>query len=188
MKKNWELSSEDFNRFLSWIAPDPAQAGERYESLRRNLITVFTARRCHLAEDLADETLNRAIRRLPDIIETYQGEPAAYIRAIANNLFLEYLKEQSQVTPLSAIDPPAPPVPEEEEESEAACLKRCLAQLPPESHQFILAYYQENKQAKIDHRKKLAGQMGMALNALRLRTHRIRNLLESCMDSCLENS
>jgi DNA-directed RNA polymerase specialized sigma24 family protein len=52
----------------------------------------------------------------------------------------------------------------------------------------VLRYYQENKQAKIDHRKKLAEEMGIAVNALRIRAHRIRVSLEQCIDECLTSA
>jgi hypothetical protein len=49
----------------------------------------------------------------------------------------------------------------------------------------VLQYYQENKQAKIDHRKQLAAGLGVGLNTLRIRAYRIRARLEQCMDECL---
>jgi RNA polymerase sigma factor (sigma-70 family) len=190
MKKDRKLLPADFERFLAWISPDPAQAGDRYNSLHRSLIVIFKAKGCHRAEELADETLDRAICRLPEIIDTYQGAPIAYIRAIANNLFLEYLREQELLTPFPDDDPPPVPVPPADEDGEQAleCLRRCLTRLPSEGRQLVLDYYQEEGQSRIEKRRQLAEQIGIALNALRLRAHRLRATLESCLEQCLEQA
>jgi hypothetical protein len=50
----------------------------------------------------------------------------------------------------------------------------------------VLEYYRGEKKAKIDHRKKLAEKYEIALNALRIRAHRIRAQLYECVKDCLE--
>ena len=59
MKKDWELTPQAFNQLLDWIGPDRETAGKRYEEIRLRLIKIFTARGCHIPEELADETFNR---------------------------------------------------------------------------------------------------------------------------------
>src|SRR5262245_4973774 len=70
MRKDWELTKEDFDRFLTWLHPDREQAGQKYEEIRRRLVIIFNARRCPEAEDLADETINRVIRRAQKMADT----------------------------------------------------------------------------------------------------------------------
>ena len=43
----------------------------------------------------------------------------------------------------------------------------------------------EDKHAKIVHRKELAGRLGIAVNALRIKAHRIRVSLQVCVENCL---
>jgi hypothetical protein len=50
----------------------------------------------------------------------------------------------------------------------------------------VLEYYRQERKAKIDHRKLLAAELGIAVNALRIRAHRIRRSLEQCVHTCLE--
>jgi DNA-directed RNA polymerase specialized sigma24 family protein len=73
----------------------------------------------------------------------------------------------------------------EEIEREYACLEHCLQRLTPENRELVLQYYEDEKRAKIDHRKKLAEKLGIALNALRIRAHRIRLVLEQCVQECM---
>ena len=184
MKTQWELTEEGFNLFLSWLAPEREAAAQQYEKLRRRLIMLFNNRGCAVAEDLADETFNRVIRRLPAIVETYVGAPAAYIQTAAHSVYLDYLEKRWEPLPEQLPEPPLPPA--DEQEQLYACLERCIAHLTPDNRKLVIQYYQENKQAKIDHRKQLADRLGIALNALRIRLHRLRGALQQCIETCLE--
>lgn len=187
MKKDWELTEAAFDKFLSWLHPDREEAGKKYEAIRRHLIVILNCRGCAEAEELADETINRVIRRAQQMADTYQGEPAPYFITVAHNLYLEYVAKRRTWGELSA-ELPQPPDPDPEAEREYECLERCVAGLTPANREMVLQYYQENKQAKIDHRKKLAEAMGIAVNALRIRAYRIRASLEQCMDKCLASN
>lgn len=191
MKKNWEPTTEVFDQFLTWLDPDRECAGQRYEHIRRTLIIIFRSRGCLECEELADETINRVIRRVPEIAPTYVGDPVRYFCAVAHKLHLErriHLNKQPISLETLAKDLPAPDslTTAREEELEYKCLERCLEQLPPEQRELILQYYQETKQAKIDYRKSLAERLGIALNALRIRAYRIRTELQKCLEGCLE--
>jgi RNA polymerase sigma factor (sigma-70 family) len=191
MKKGWDLTEEAFNQFLSWIDQDREQAAKKYESVRRHLIVIFSCRGCANAEDLADETINRVTRRVQDLADSYVGDPAPYLYATAHRIYLEQAKSSSAFVPLpasrelQAIDPK---VEEQASEEERAyeCLEQCLQQLAPASRKLVLQYYQKDRQAKIDERKRLAQELGIPLNALRIRVHRIRAALQDCINLCLK--
>lgn len=191
MKKDWQLAEGDFNRFLDWLDSDREKAAQEYERLRRKLIRLLEKRGCHLAEDLADETFNRVIRRLQNTPEGIPGTPAAYITAVAKNLHLEYLKGQSRTEPL--LDPVHPGPPSsgttksgDSDDRASECLEHCLNRLSSEDRRLIERYYQDDKRAKIDNRKLLAEELGLSFNALRIRAHRIRDRLRPCLNECLE--
>lgn len=187
MRNNWQPKPEEFKLFLRWLDQDEEKAAQRYESIRRNLIVIFNRRGCHCSEDLADETFNRVTRRLPGMIDTYVGEPARYIIVVARNLHLEYVKETDRQESLPEHDHTDLSVaaPDETKEEEFGCLEHCLKQLPLPQRKLVVTYYQESKRAKIDHRKEMADELGIGLNALRIRAHRIRAALEECLRQCL---
>jgi len=181
MSKEWVLTQEDFDRLLAWLDPERERAGQRYEEIRLRLIKLFACRGCGEADLLADETINRVARKLPEVAGTYTGDPALYFCGVAHRVHLEYLRRR----------PPAPaPVarPAEEVEREYACLESCMRELTPDSRELVLQYYMEEKQVKIDHRKELARRLGIAINALRLRAFRIRAALQQCVEDCLEKA
>jgi DNA-directed RNA polymerase specialized sigma24 family protein len=182
MNKDSILTQESFDALLAWLDPSRERAGQRYEEIRRRLIKLFTCRGCHEAEVLADETIDRVVKRLKEIEASYTGDRALYFYGVANKVHLEYLRRKTPAPP----PPPPPDDDADEEEREHACLDLCMGRLPQANRELILRYYQEEKGAKIDHRRRQAESLGIALNALRIRAHRIRAVLEECVEECLE--
>jgi RNA polymerase sigma factor (sigma-70 family) len=183
MNKEWVLTQESFDKLLAWLDPNRDQAGKRYEEIRRRLIKIFSCRGCPEADNLADETINRVTQKVRTLAEDYTGDPALYFYGVARKVHLEYLRRK----PAPALLP-LPPESADEIEREYDCLERCMQQLTPDNRELVLQYYQEEKRAKIDHRKQLAEQLGVALNALRIRAYRIRATLQQCVQRCLEQS
>jgi RNA polymerase sigma factor (sigma-70 family) len=189
MKRDWNLTAGSFDLLLEWLDSDRSEAGKKYEEIRRRLIKVFTCRGCYEADDLADETINRVTAKLSDIVESYSGDPALYFYGVAQKVHLEFMRKKAAFYESTEALENLPVVEEKiEVEEEYQCLERCMGQLPSESRRLVLEYYENEKRAKIDHRKKLAEQLGIAVNALRIRAHRIRSQLQQCVQNCLRSS
>ena len=182
MKTDWVLSQEAFDSCLAWLDSDRDRAGEKYEEIRRKLIKIFAHRGCPIPEELTDEAINRVSRKVTEIASTYVGDPALYFYGVAHNVFLEHVKKR----PDPKLIPP--PEPTEDVERNYACLEKCMGQLDAKSRELVLSYYQQERRAKIDHRKELADQLGVALNTLRMRVHRIKAILQQCVGECLNQS
>ena len=184
--KDWELTEESLNRFLSWLSEDRDTAGKKYEDIRRRLIIILEARRCMHPEEVADEAINRFIRRLPELIETFEGEPLPYILVIARNIQHEGERKQTVSLPKN-IETLLATREETDEPTDCIqeCLDECLSKLDADSRNLLLDYYQNDKQEKIQFRKTLAKQLGIAANALRLRMYRLRHIVQECMENCL---
>ena len=182
MNKNWLLTKEAFDALLGWLDPNREVAGQKYEVIRRRLITIFSCRGCAEAEDLADETINRVANKLSAIKSSYVGDPARYFYGVANKVYLEYRRR-----PAPEVQPPPAPY-DESVEKKFDCLERCMQKLTAENRKLVIEYYQDERQAKIDHRKRLAEQLGIAINALRIRAYRIRAALQECVANCLQEA
>ena len=182
MKKEWVLTQEAFDALLAWLDPNRDVAAQKYETVRCRLTKIFACRGCFEAEDLADETINRVTSKLAEIQKGFVGEPARYFYGVANKIHLEYIRRK----PLPQL--PNPVVDSGESELEYECLDRCVNKLSPENRALVLSYYQEEKHAKIEHRKLLASRLGIAANALRIRAHRIRASLQECVKQCLQEA
>ncbi len=175
------LNREDFDRLLSWLDPDPDRAGVIYEKIRWRLIAILASRGCSIPEELADETIDRVARRVIDIHDAYTGDKSIYFLGVMNNVHHEFLRRPAlPKSTLVDVDDVAT------REATHLCLNKCLERLAPYSRSLIETYYAENKRRKIDLRKRIAAELGISINTLRLRALRIREKLQVCIERCLE--
>ena len=182
MKHDWFLSQEAFDDLLDWLDPDREQAGIKYEEIRRRLIKIFTGRSCVEAEDLADETINRVTSRLSEIKKEFTGDRARYFFGVANKVHLEHMRKKPP-------QPPPPPTTDSHQvELEYRCLEHCIESLSEENRYLLLKYYGAEGGSKVERRKQLAEELGIAPNALRIRAYRIRVGLQECVEKCIERS
>jgi DNA-directed RNA polymerase specialized sigma24 family protein len=70
-------------------------------------------------------------------------------------------------------------------EARLECLDRCLGELPPETRELVLRYYQGGGGDRMKARATLAADLGVSPGVLRLRLHRIRARLHVCVRKCL---
>ena len=183
-RRKWDLTREAFDQFLSLLDLDRDRAGESYETLRRNLVQMFIWRGCRDPESHADETINRVIRKIDEGEEV--RDIIAYAHGVARRLLLEIFKKQEREQ--VGIDelPPLVAQPEEHDDKTGVlCLRRCLNRLPEESRQLIVLYYQGEKSAKIENRKRLAEGLRVTLGALRYRAFDLRQRLQGCIERCM---
>jgi len=177
-----KLSREAFDLLLRALDPDRQQAGEKYERLRRKLVKFFLWESLASADELADEAVDRVARRLAG------GEQIAdldgYFWRVCRFLVIETRTRDRRHEALLRRMPQ--PHSETESDSQAmTCLETCLARLPEESRAFLLRYYQHDRGARIAHRRALAAEFGLSINALRNRALRLRERVEACVGRCL---
>lgn len=184
MTKKSEISQQNFERLLVWLDSDRDKAGQKYETIRFRLIKIFNARGCFTnAEELTDETIDRVIKKI-DYLETdYQGNPLLYFYAVGKHVLSEsFRKPVLEELPLTLAQED-----DFEEDSELLkCLKNCLQTLTKEQQTFILSYYENERQEKIQQRKRLAEEKGTNRQALRTKAFRIRGSLQKCVERCLK--
>lgn len=187
-KRHTELTDETFAQLLNWLAPDPERAGEKYEQIRRGLIKIFQCRGSVIPEELTDETINRVAGKMGEIANSYIGEPASYFYAVADKIYLEYLRTASaQLRPLPA-EVAEKKHSSEELELKYECLEECLDRLPAYKREIIHAYYGHGQtgREKIARRKEMAERLGIGTSLLWLKAHRIRQNLKKCVSQCFE--
>jgi DNA-directed RNA polymerase specialized sigma24 family protein len=184
------LTPEAFESLLSHLDPDREKAGERYETIRRKLVRLFEWRACDFPEDLADETINRVARRMAEGVEMRSSDPYGYFCGVAHLVYKEMLRHGSRERRSleSGEWPPPVTLPEVEAEKDSDrrldCLRHCLDRLPADQRRLVLQYHQgENN---IRSRKDLCKELGLPINALRIRVHRVRRKLEECVQECLQ--
>lgn len=183
--KRWTLSQSSFDQFLAVLDPNRDRAGQKYEALRTRIVKFFEWRACRFPDDLADETLDRVIRKAASGVEI--NDHVNYSYGVARLVYLESYKEQVKEQAV-VIEMPVKYIADDDddEDERLRCLESCLKELSERSRTMILHYYRDDKQAKIDHRKKLAEKFNISVNALRIKALRIRTTLEECVLKCLD--
>lgn len=171
------ITQEQFDLLLDWLAPDRELAGKKYETIRAGLIRMFVTRGFNDAEDLADETINRVIIRLPQFKDSYEGDPVRYFHGVARNVYREALRRKEIATEVIVVWIDDKPVTRVERE----CLDKCLGLLPEEKSDLILDYYLYEGHDKIEHHRRMAKALGITEGALRGRAHHIRKGLEESL-------
>jgi len=185
-------SPETLEAFLLWLGRNPAAGARKYEEVRQKLIVLFRYRGCEIAEDLADETIDRTARAVSRPGFTFEGDPISYFRGVARNVHLEWLRRKSKFREES-ISVAHPDVETRENDMEAeeimsACLESCLAKLPASKKSILLRYYRNDRRSKIDERQQLADEEGIGLNALRIQVFRLRNVVRQCIEQCVRHN
>jgi DNA-directed RNA polymerase specialized sigma24 family protein len=191
------LTPEELEALLAQLDPDRERAGELYETVRYKLIRLFEWRGCSSPEDLVDITINRVARRLSEGVELRSSDPYGYFCGVAHLVYKETLRQAArQHRALTSGDwPPSACEDEEPSDHRLDCLRRCLDQLPPDQRGLVLRYYQGDNykgksgqgESNIRNRQQLAREAGIPMNALRIRVHRVRRKLESCVHACLSH-
>lgn len=185
-RKAWGLNKAAFDKLLAHLDADRERAGERYEIIRLKLVRFFEWRGSVFPDDQADEVINRVARRIDEGEEI--RDLKNYFYGVARLLFLETLKEQEKEA--AALEQMPPPWTDSEgggeQEPRLKCIEMCLRNLTAENRELIIQYYRMEKGAKIENRKAMARALGIPLNALRIRAHRIKAKLEECARECLK--
>jgi DNA-directed RNA polymerase specialized sigma24 family protein len=184
------LTQAGFELLLARLHPERDQAGQKYELLRAKLLKFFAYRGCASPDQAADETVNRVARRLEEGEAIRAEDASAYFLGVARNVLREYWarpegswRALDDIAPGDLSAPDEPPA-DEEEERLWACFDRCLGTMDPRQRELVVEYYEWGRRQRIGSRKDLCRRLGLTLNAVRIRAHRIRASLERCVRRC----
>jgi DNA-directed RNA polymerase specialized sigma24 family protein len=177
------ITKDSFDALLEWLHPDRDTAARKYETIRGGLIRMFVSHGLADAEHYADETVDRVIKRLPEIRATYVNDPARYFHGVARNVLREALRRREIATD---VLPERPTFRWAADSDLAECLRKCWKALPVEKRALIYDYHVYDGHQKIDSHREMAGELAISVGALRTRAHHVRAALERCVQECLQ--
>ena len=186
-QSKWTPTQQSFEKLLAAFDSDREVAGKLYENTRLRLLRYFERYGIHDTDRYADITLDRVMRRLDEgevvaNIMAFIYSVASYVRREAWNeqkylrdAEVEVQKDMEQKQQERVVG----------ESPRQLCLDKCLDALPVETRILIVDYYSAERSAKIRLRRQMARSLGIEMNALRIRAHRIRLGLETCVQKCV---
>lgn len=183
------LTQTGFDKLLSTLDADRDAAGAKYELLRVRLIKFFEWRNCDSGEELTDMVFDRVMKKISEGEEI--NNVAAYAATVAQFVFKENSRRKEKL--FRSLED-APEIGEiadgknlSEDETEIKktdCLEKCLAEFSAENHRLIVAYYCADERTMIAARQRLADELKISLNVLRIRVCRLKSKLEICTRDC----
>ncbi|HUJ13514.1 MAG TPA: hypothetical protein VL284_06940 [Thermoanaerobaculia bacterium] len=175
-----KLTARAFSRFLDLLdSGDRDRAAVEYERLRERAAGLLRWWGALNPDELADETLDRVARKIDSGADVTPSSLAAYVRGVARMVFYEARRLSDD--PVEVRDVPAPPPGEQSKALD--CLDHCLGELPNSERRLVLRYYDDNK---IEVRRRIAQELQISMTALRIRMHRLRTRLETCVSDCMK--
>ncbi len=175
-KQKWQLTTLALESLLQKIESSPALARGGYTELHSRLVRQFEWRGCPAPEDAADETLDRAMRKIEQGVHIPDVRP--FIWGIANNVLKEYKKRHRRQVPLELVFTQRFAVQDVPDNVFNECFAACFERLPSGARSQLLEYVESKDRAS------LASRYGSTLNALRIRISRLREKLRECASEC----
>jgi RNA polymerase sigma factor (sigma-70 family) len=194
-----ERSWEELLDFLDSARPGKRgperdiEAEARYLEVVRKLVCFFAGRGCRDAEDLAVECVLRVAARCGAVDAASWRDRLGYVYGVARNVLHEWWRDErrestSRESLRRELDRLGIPDQRSWARKEAVhrCLDRCMGELGQSARRLVLSYYSEEGAAKIEAHRRLAGELGKSVNALRIEVHRIRAVLRRCVVGCVQ--
>lgn len=136
------MTREGFDLLLAQLDAEREKAGEKYEVPRRKLIRLFGWWGSDDADELADEAFDRVAKRLAagEAVRDVSG----YLMGVARLVFKEHVRRQIRMRATVQQFPREASTADDRvgDEARRDCYEHCLGELPPQSRDFVVPYYQ----------------------------------------------
>ena len=181
MAEVFRLDAGAFDHLLLALDPDRDRAGVAYEDLRQRLIVMLQWWGSNRAEELADATFDRVARKLTEGAEVPRESFVAYVRGVARLIHVETFRHREH----DQLDGNADVASHDDaDDRPLVCLDGCLESLDENDRSLVMDYYATG--IKTEGRQEIARKKGITYAALRIRTCRLRDRLEGCVNGCLD--
>jgi len=171
-------TQEQLEALLAWLDPNREVAGRKYETIHAGLTRMFISRGFSDAEHLADQTIQRVITLLPEVMDEKYEDRAPYFYRVAHYIILE-ARRRPEVT-IDVVNVEARL--ENDISNTHEGLLKCLELLTEEKRELILDYHLYKGRDKIEQHERMARELGISVEALRSRAHHIRKTLKNCVE------
>jgi len=181
----WSLTGTALDGLLARLDDDRERAALQYEAWRARLQRLLGWWGANHPLELADRTLDRVAFKLEEGAVVPAASLPAYVRSVARLVFYESLRDAEREESARRDEQRTLDTDDDPEEALAA-LDGCLDSLAAGDRDLILSYYQAGRGSNIAARRGLAARLGLSPTALRIRAHRLRERLETCVGASLE--
>lgn len=172
-----------FRLLIDKLDGDDVTAGDAYNGLRASIARFFSLKHDTDPEAAADVTINRLASKLGQ--GTQIENITAYAFGIARLVYLERRRsvERERKAGSELYSLRSDPSIADDGDDSVTRMKKCFESLPADDRSLLRDYYAPmTNMTKHERREHLSGKIGISLNALRLRVHRLRQRLADCLE------
>jgi DNA-directed RNA polymerase specialized sigma24 family protein len=176
-----DLTPGGLDLLLARLNADRDEAARKYVDLFRKLARFLALWGCSRPEEQADEALARTAEKMRAGAEIENLN--RYTLGVAHLVYKESVR--SEISQRNALKERSSEAKKDQsyEERRARCYAQCVKGLSSEDQDLIVRYYRGSQPPD---REKLAKQMGISLNVLRVSAFRIRQKLGLCLNECVK--
>lgn len=188
-----EITQTGFDKLLQIFDSNRENAGIKYENLRLRLIKFFDWRNCENSEELADTVFDRIIKKIIEGEEIQNIN--AYSATIAQFVFKEYCRRNERKFQSIEDNPNIQELKSNEnfvekleqiKDIRQSCFEKCLRAFDVETQKLLISYHDTDERTMIHTRKRLAEQLNLNINTLRIKICRYKSKLENCTHNCCD--
>ena len=175
------MDQQHFTILLKFLAPDdPEEAGQRYLNLHQKLEGYFRLRGVADPAGCADETLDRAGKRLADDAEV--SDITHFCMGIARFIIMERWRVDTRESAAFLHFLELNESVSEDDLNLFSLMRSCLDQLPQYDRELLISYcIVPRGRERAQHRRELAVEKHFTVPALRIRVTRLRRGLDDCV-------
>ena len=175
------LTSESFDQLLNALSSDKTEAAVAYAKLRDSLVRFFQLKGDFVADEAADETLDRVVIKFSQ--NSAIDNLTKYSFGVARFVFLERLRSrQKEKIAAEGFYSDKIKVKAEAEIDEFLPLRECFENLAKDEKSILQTYFADIPYSKLTKkRQQLSIKLNIPLNNLRLKVFRLRHRLEDCV-------
>lgn len=170
-------------------APRESLTDSDWIELRRGLVCFFRWQGSRDPEGQAQEALLILIRRTREGAKI--DNHGAFAHGIAVRLIAREREAQHAAVPVEELtgrEQASVPISVNASEAMLDCISTCLGRLKPSQRHLLEAYFSHSRAAKVRSRKELARRLGVSLDALRVRVHRLLSAMRPCVVECCQHA
>ncbi len=170
---SWLLTASQFDAFLHCLDPNPEQAAVEFVRLSERLRIFFAGRGLGDPEDLADEAIDRTIRRLGEVRAV-----KPFVLGVARRLAAEAHRRPHAVSLDSMAELHQLRIPEDEEEARREqymeCMTTCIEELSEKERTLLIDWHRHEGRQKINLRNQMAAALGVSKGHVRIIIFRLK--------------
>ena len=172
-KASWLLTASQFDAFLHCLDPNPEQAAVEFVRLSERLRIFFAGRGFGDPDDLADEAIDRTIRRLDEVRAV-----KPFVLGVARRLAAEAHRRPHAVSLDSMAELPQLRITEDEDEARREqymeCMTTSIEELSEKERTLLIDWHRHEGRQKINLRNQMAATLGISKEHVRIVIFRLK--------------